>query len=88
MRTSEGNFTKPEQNIIKAKIILHVEIRKFMQKSTREPCKKAIENLLITSKSDSMKFLNILNRYRESRTDSIAISIEDLYDFFKSDAFF
>jgi hypothetical protein len=28
--------------------------------------------------------LNILNRYSESRTDSKAISIEDLYDFFKA----
>jgi hypothetical protein len=36
------------------------------------------------SKFDSRKFLNILNRYSESRTDSKAISIEDLYDFFKA----
>jgi hypothetical protein len=35
-------------------------------------------------KSDCRKFLNILNRYSESRTDSKAISIEDLYDFFKA----
>ena len=41
------NFTKPEQNIIKTKIIIHVEIWKFMQKSTGGLCKKTIENLMI-----------------------------------------
>ena len=61
-----------------------------MQKSKRELCKKAIKKindsfaneLRQTSKSDSRKFWNILNRYSECRTDSKAISIEDLYDYF------
>jgi len=32
--------------------------------------------------------LNILNRYSESRTDSKAISIENLYDYFKATHYF
>jgi replication-associated recombination protein RarA len=55
-----------------------------MQESYRKFNDSFANELRQTSKSDSRKYLNILNRYSESRTDSKAISIEDLYDFFKA----
>jgi replication-associated recombination protein RarA len=55
-----------------------------MQESYRKFNDSFANELRQMSKSDSRKFLNILNRYSESRTDSKAISIEDLYDCFKA----
>ena len=60
MRTSERHFIKPEQNIIKAKIIIHVEIWKSIQKSTRELCKKAIANLMIALQTSNDKRQNLI----------------------------
>ena len=60
------------------------EYKRTMQESYRKFNDSFANELRQMSKSDSRKFLNILNRYSESRTDSKAISIEDLYDCFKS----
>jgi replication-associated recombination protein RarA len=55
-----------------------------MQENYRKFNDRFANELRQMSKFDSRKFLNILNRYSESRTDSKAISIEDLYDLFKA----
>jgi replication-associated recombination protein RarA len=55
-----------------------------MQENYRKFNDRFANELRQMSKFDCRKFLNILNRYSESRTDSKAISIEDLYDFFKA----
>ena len=60
------------------------EYKRTMQESNRKFNDSFANELRQTSKSDSRKFWNILNRYNESRTDSKAISIEVLYKFFKA----
>ena len=60
------------------------EYKRTMQENYRKFNDRFANELRQMSKFDSRKFLNILNRYSESRTDSKAISIEDLYDFFKA----
>ena len=60
------------------------EYKRTMQENYRKFNDRFANELRQMSKSDSRKFLNILNRYSESRTDSKAISIEDLYDCFKA----
>ena len=57
------------------------EYKRTMQEGNRK-CNHSFANeKRQTSKSDSREFWN---RYSESRTDSKAILIEDLYDFFKA----
>ena len=60
------------------------EYKRSMQEGYRKFNDSFANELRQTSKSDSRKFWNILNRYSESRTDTKAISIEDLYDFFRA----
>jgi replication-associated recombination protein RarA len=64
------------------------EYKRTMQENYRKFNDRFANELRQMSKFDSRKFLNILNRYSESRTDSKAISIEDLYGLINTKSIF